>query len=934
MRKNLFFFKTQALSFVVVLFLLQFFSCSTKDKIRVENLMTEYLRDPLGIDCPYPRFTWNLNSEQRSVYQQAYQIIISSSKKELKNNVGNIWDSGRVLSGNTVNIEYAGIPLETNRIYYWRIRVWTDKDREILSDPAIFHTGILDDLEWEAKWITTKEEIINESPLFRKEFVLNKNVSQAFAFVTARGFYEFYLNGEKVGDEVLAPSITDYRKTVLYSTYDVSSLIKKGENVAGAMLGNGAWNQRKGEGRWNWSDENKTLGNPGFLMQLMINYNDGSKELIITDDSWKYTGGPVTFNDLFGGEDYDARKEINGWKSTGFNDSAWEQAVIATESSGRLKSQMMPPLRVCQTITPVKNINPEPGVYIFDLGQNIAGWWRLEVKGSPGQRIRIRPDETLNDQIFPKDLEDGDILSTKYRYHTETWTDYTIRGSDTEIYEPHFFYTGFRYLEVTSSDKQNPIELKVEGRVVRTALERNGIFHSSDTLINKIHLAGLWSQMGNCHSYPTDCPHREKGAYNGDGQVIAETSMHDFHIASLYTKWLNDMRDAQEENGRIPNTSPTLVGGMGGGVAWGSAYILIPWWMHNYYMDLRILKEHYPTMKKYLMYLKDLASQDSNPEEDYIINDFLSYWYSLGEWCAPGQSDCPDHSVVNTFYYYYNSLLMSKIAGLLGYTEDESYFAALSDTIKSEFNKKFFNPSTALYGTEEIFQTYQILALTGDLVPESYSEKVFRTIVDDIKERDNHLNTGIIGTKYLWPVLVKGGEHELAYKIATQTSYPSYGYWISNNSTTLLEEWDGNHSHNHQMFGSVVEYFYKYLAGIQSPMEGKTDKGYKNIRIEPYVPENLEALNSSLETISGIVHSSWERKENSFSHRVEIPANTSGIIALPVFDLSNPRVWEGNSIVWENHKFQPGVDGILNAEREGDRIMFSLQSGKYFFKLN
>ncbi len=931
MKKNFKLFTHSSIYCLAIIFILFISACSTNEIIIVNDLMTEYLSDPLGVDIPNPRFTWKLSSGSRGISQEAYQVTVSSSKKNLKKNQADIWDSGRILSDRSVNIEYEGVPLESNRVYYWRICIWTNTAKKIYSKPAIFHTGILDESEWEAKWITTKEKIRHESPLLRKEFILNKKVEQAIAFVTARGFYEFYINGKKVGDEVLAPSITDYRKTILYSTFDVTSLLKKGNNVAGAMLANGAYNLLKEEGRWTWGNKDLVLGNPCFFMQLMISYTDGTHTVLTTDNTWKYAAGPVLFNHLFGGEDYDARKEIENWCTTGFNDTGWEQTVINNEAVGKLKSQMMPPLKITQTITPIKRINPEPGVYLFDLGQNIAGWWRIEVKGSEGQTIRVRVNETLNDSLFPKELENGDKLSTKFRYHNQTWTDYTIKGNKTEVYEPRFFYTGFRYMELTTSDNKNLLKLKVEGRVVRTALERNGTFFSSDTLLNKIHDASLWSQMGNCHSYPTDCPHREKGGYNGDGQVIAETSIHDFHIVTLYTKWLNDMRDAQEENGRIPNTSPTLVGGMGGGVAWGSAYILIPWWMNHYYEDIRILKEHYPTMKKYLMYLKELGTQDENPEEPYIINNFLTYWYSLGEWCAPGQRDCPNHPVVNTFYYYYNSLLMSKTAGLLGHTEDASYFAALSDTIKTEFNKKFFNPETSLYGTDETYQTYQLLALVGDLVPETYRDKVFKTIVDDIRNRNNHLNTGIIGTKYLWPTLVKSGETDLAFKVVTQTSYPGYGYWLSNNSTTLLEEWGGANSQNHQMFGSVVEYFYKYLAGIQSPVDGKTTKGYKNIHIEPYVPSDLRSVSSSLETIAGFVNSIWDKNDGSFTHRVEIPSNSSATVVLPLFKIANPTVWEGNSKIWENNSFVSGTPGIINAEREGNRIIVNIHSGKYYF---
>jgi len=668
-------------------------------------------------------------------------------------------------------------------------------------------------------------------------------------------------------------------------------------------------------------------------MQLMIVYSDGSREVVVSDETWKTTDGPVTFNNLYGGEDYDARKELPGWANSDFDDSAWKPAAVANNPGGKLKSQLTPAIEVTQTLEPVKQTNPEPGVFLFDLGQNIAGWWKLEVKGSPGQVIRIRGAETLNDSLFPKPLEEGDIFSTKHRYHAETWTDYTLKSNEMEVYEPRFFYTGFRYIEVTTGDNQKPEHLKVQGRVVRSANERNGTFESSDSLLNQIHRAGIWSQMGNMQSYPTDCPHREKGAYNGDGQVIAEASMHDFHMAPFYTKWINDMRDSQEENGRIPNTSPVLVGGMGGGVAWGSAYILIPWWMHHYYGDTRILEEHYPVMKEYLQYLKNLGSKDEDPSEPFIIDNFDGYWYSLGEWCAPGQSDCPNHPVVNTFYYYYNSLLLSKIAEELGYAADAQSFRELSDTIKQNFNRKFFNPETALYGTDETYQTYQLLALIGDVVPEGFREKVFQTIVDDIKMRDDHLNTGIIGTKYLWPVLVEGGENELAYRVATKTTWPSFGYWIENNSTTLLEKWSGENSHNHQMFGSITEYFYKFLAGIQSPMEGKTTKGYRQIHIEPHVPQDLDFVDSSVKTVAGKVVSNWKKEAGSFTHEVFIPANTTATIALPFNGSENVTVYEGNEKIWENNAYVEGVPGIHEITRENDRLVLKTGSGDYRFRV-
>ncbi|SHI55138.1 alpha-L-rhamnosidase [Tangfeifania diversioriginum] len=908
-------------------------SCVQNHKTNISELTVEYLTNPLGVDVEQPRFSWKIFSEERDEKQTAYQIIVGESAKETENETGSVWDSGKISGDETVNVEFSGKPLQSNTKYFWRVRVWLDDKTSVWSEPAFFHTGILNKNEWAAKWITTQNEIIDASPLLRKQFKVEKEIEQAVAYVTAAGFYEFYLNGQKVGNHVLDPGVTDYRETILYSTYDVTDLLKNGTNTAGAMLGNGAWNFRKTEGRWSWGGGGASFGNPALWMQLMIDYADGCSEVIVSDNSWKTTDGPVTFNNLYGGEDYDAQKEVPGWADADFDDAGWNPVIVANEPGGNLKSQLTPAIEVTQTLEPVKETNPEPGVFLFDLGQNIAGWWKLEVKGSPGQVIRIRGSETLNDSLFPKPLEEGDKMSTKFDYHAQTWTDYTLKSNETEVYEPRFFYTGFRYIEVTTSDDKNPEYLKVEGRVVRSANKRNGTFESSDSLLNQIHRAGVWSQMGNMQSYPTDCPHREKGAYNGDGQVIAEASMHDFHMAPFYTKWLNDMRDSQEENGRIPNTSPVLVGGMGGGVAWGSAYILIPWWMHHYYDDTRILEEHYPVMKEYLQYLKNLGSKDEDPSEPFIIDNFDGYWYSLGEWCAPGESDCPNHPVVNTFYYYYNSLLLSQIADELGFETDAETFRALSDTIKQHFNRKFFNPETALYGTEETYQTYQLLALVGDVVPEGYRDKVFQTIVDDIKMRDDHLNTGIIGTKYLWPVLVEGGENELAYSVATQTTWPSFGYWIENNSTTLLEKWSGENSHNHQMFGSITEYFYKFLAGIQSPMEGNTTKGYRQIHIEPHVPQDLGFVNASVETVAGKVVSNWKKEDGSFAHEVVVPMNTAATVALPVSDIENVTVFEGSEKIWENNAYLEGVSGIHKITKENDRLVVETGSGNYRFRV-
>lgn len=913
-------------------------SCSSSEKeITISNLRCEYVENPLGMDVVSPRFSWNLISEKRGVIQSAYRILVSDDPSNLDNENGNIWDSGKQTSDVNVNIAFDGTPLMTGTTYYWSVSSWDqDGNQSPWSEPAFFHTGMFNKDDWRAGWITTGDTSL-AAPLLRKDFSVEKSIRKAFAYVSALGYYEMYLNGRKVGDHVLDPGMTDYNKRILYSTYDVTDILKKGGNAAGAVLGNGAVNLKLVRDRYSWVSR---LGArprmaPSFFMQLEIEFNDGTTRTVVTDSSWKSSASPITFNNIYGGEDYDARLEKEGWSEPGFNMSGWEQVKTIKAPAGIMQSQLMPPMRVTATLQPVAETNPSDGVYLFDMGQNYAGWWRVKVEGEEGAKIRIRGAETLNDSVFPEPLGDGDRLSIKQKYHSNVWTDYTLKGKGTEIYEPGFFYTGVRYIEVTTNEPARVRISGVEGRVVGTDLEVNGKFVSSDSLLNRINRATLWAQKGNTHSYPTDCPHREKGGYTGDGQVVAEASMHDFQMGAFYTKWLNDMRDAQQENGRIPNTSPTLVGGMGGGVAWGSAYILIPWWMYQYYDDSGILLEHYENMKDYLGYLKNLAKIDSDPKEDYIINDFDGYWYSLGEWCAPGQSDCPNHHMVNTSYYYLNSAILSKIASVLGEESDAVAYSALADTIKNRINEKFLNRETLNYATEDTYQTYQLLALAAGIVPEELRNGVLETVINDIvKTRNGHLNTGIIGTKYLWPVLAHAGKSDLAYSVLKKTTYPGFGYWIEKGSTTLIESWEGKNSHNHQMFGSVDEYFYKYLAGIRSPEDGGTARAYKQIHIHPYIPEGLTFVNASVNTVAGRIGSEWNQTQGSLNLKVVVPANSSAVVSIPLSGFENASVTESGNKIWEDNKYVPGTPGITSGSLEGNVLNFKTGSGTYKFTVS
>lgn len=907
-------------------------SCSeSENPSKVRSLEVEHLENPIGLDVVQPRFSWIVDDPSRGAAQSAYQILVSNNPGNIDEN---IWDSGKVNSSETINISYEGTELQSGEKYFWKLRIWDqDGDAADWSEPRQFQMGLLNPEDWQAEWITTSDSTVS-SPLLRGEFTIQKEIQSATAFVTGVGYYEFYLNGEKVGDHVLDPAMTDFRKRILYETYDITNQLNEGENAWGLWLGNGAFRLKAEEGRWTWYGMNNQLGTPMGIVQLHIRYKDGSEEVMGTDGTWTTSPSPITYNNVYGGEDYDARLEQDSWNEVGFDDSSWEGVTVVEKPNAIMDSQLMPPIRIVETIDPPAQTNPEPGTYLFDLKQNIPGWWRLTVEGDEGTEIKVRGAETLNNELFPKPLEEGDSLSTDKQYHSNVWSHYILNGDGVETYEPRFFYTGFRYVEVQVDQPENIQSLEIEGQVVHSDLERNGSFSSSDTLLNQIHEAAIWSQRGNLHGYPTDCPHREKGGYNGDGQVIAETSIHDFHMHSLYKKWLNDMKDAQYDNGRIPNTSPLLLGGEGGGIAWGSAYILIPWWIYQYYEDMRILEEHFDSMKDYMTYLSDLASEnDENPDEDYIINEFGGYWDSLGEWEAPVMDRTgPINPLTNTYYWYLDVLTFADIAGVLGREDDRSEYLALADSIKQAFNEKFFLSEQNLYGIEEPYQGYLLFALSGDLVPQENRQAVLDNLIQDIQVTSaGHLGTGILGTKHLINVLAEEGREDVIHEVVTKTTYPSWGYWIENGATTLWESWNAESSHNHQMFGTVNEYLYKYLAGIRAPTNKGTSTGYKEIHIKPYIPDDLDWAEASLETVRGNISSRWERTDNQLTMEITIPPNTTGQVSIPTLDWSSVEISESGKTVWDGVQATENQPGILRVKAEDKYVVFEIESGSYEF---
>jgi len=878
------------------------------------ELLCEYCVNPLGLQMSKPRFSWKLMHHERGRMQSAYQILVASSEENLDKDFGDIWDSGKVNSSQSVNVEYAGKPLESGKTYYWKVRWWDDKGQVSLwSRTAKFEMGLLKPEDWKAKWI-------GGGNLLRKELTLHGKVKRARAYVSGLGYYELRINGCRVGDRKLDPGWTDYEKIVLYAVYDVTGHLREGRNAIGLMLGNGRYNVKPYRRR---SQEqlpaHKHYGEPRAILQLMIEFSDGRQELIVTDEGWKVSKGPIIDDDIYDGEVYDARLEKDGWDLPGYDDSSWDNAKVMEPPGGTMFSQAtFPPIRVVKKLQPVSISNPKPNVYVVDFGQNFTGWVRLTVSGPRGTEVKLRYAELLN--------PDGTINTAPNRSAKATDI-YILKGCGVEVYEPRFTYHGFRYVEVTGYPGVLSIN-DIEGRVVHTDVESIGGFSCSNQLINNIHKNVLWGQVSNLMSIPTDCPQRdERMGWMGDAQLSAEEAIYNFNMVNFYTKWLRDIKAAQSEDGSVPDIAPPYWSLYPADPVYGAACVIIPWYLYLYYGDKRVLEENYDVMKRWVDFLTSKA-------ENYILK-FSKY----GDWCPPGQiiSLNTPGEIVSTLCYYENTLLLSKIAYVLGKHEDAKRYAELAEKIKDAFNKRYLREDYYATSETSIYsQTANAIALYLDIVPPDKRENVIKKLLNDIVvAHDNHLNTGIVGTRYLFDALTKCGYADVAYKIAAQTTYPSWGYMIREGATTIWERWEylagsGMNSHNHIMFGSIDAWFYKALAGINAdPLY----PGFEKVVIKPHIVGDLTHVSASLRTIRGLIVSRWWRENGSLTLEVSIPVNSVGEIYVPVKGAKNPLIKEGEMIVWKNDELIQKVQGITAARREGDYVIFNVSSGKYIFRV-
>lgn len=848
------------------------------------DLRCEYLENPLGIDVKKPRFSWILEHTSRGQKQTAYQIIVSSSPEAQE---GDIWDSRKVTSFQTAQVSFDGEELESNTSYYWKVRYWDAEDTPSpYSTLSRFDTGLFEYEDWEANWITKHNQL-------RKEFELEENPERAVVFVSGLGYYELRVNGKKVGKNVLDPGWTTYDKRVLYSTYDVTDYLDRGPNAIGVILGSGWYKSQ------------------ALILQLHLETEDGEETVIISDDTWKSKPGPVITDSIYNGETYDARLETPGWDRTGFDDSDWDQADTAISPRGRLVSQLLPPIQVVDTMVPKKITNPLPGVYVFDMGQNFSGWARLRVKGLEGTRVRMRFAEL----VYPNGMINQENLRSARAEDV-----YILKGGQTEVYEPRFTYHGFRYVELTGFPGV-PTLNTIRGRVVHTAVEQTGNFLCSNSLLNQMQKNFLWGFKTNLHSIPTDCSQRdERMGWLGDAHLTAEGGMMSFHMPAFYTKFINDIRDVQDKKGTITDTVPYIWGGRPADPAWGTAFPLLCWNMYEFYGDTRILEEHYEGLKHYVDSLVEMA------KDDLLTFSRYGDWVSIEQ--TPG-------SLVSSFFYYYDLLLLSRIAGVLGNEDDARKYSELGEKVRSSFNKTYYSPDTRGYGPNT--QTANALPLFLDMPTSSMRGGVIHNLVTDILYKNNtHLTTGIMGTKYLMDALLKTNNAVLAYELATQTTYPSWGYMIECGATTLWELWQnktgpGMNSHNHPMLGSYSAWFYGALAGIDQKPESV---GFEKILIRPQMVRDLTHAAGSIMTIRGEIQTSWQRTDNSIRLEVKIPVNCEAEIILPKFNLQDIVLKEKDVQVYARGKFLTGIEGITMVDETDYGYVIHVGSGKYEFELS
>ena len=723
--------------------------------------------------------------------------------------------------------------------------------------------------KWQAKWIghrypdiflTNWKRDVLPAPFFRKVFSYDSKRGNSKVYICGLGYYELYLNGRKVGEQVLDPAVTVYDHRVRYVVHDVTEFLMPEKNVIGIILGNGWYNSHTAEtwhfNKASWRDY------PKLLLQLEI----GGELKVCSDDTWKASSGPIIFDGLRNGETYDARLELDGWLTPDYDDSGWKPAVSVTPPGGVLQRQTMPSCKVMQTLRPVDEWMLDNGDRVYDLGQNMAGWARITVSGRKGAEVIIKYGERLDDKKqldqshISKSIRTGDFQTDRY----------FLKGDGVETWEPRFTYHGFQYVSISGDAEIR----QVEGRVVYTSFERIGKFSCSDKTLNKLQECTIWSYIGNFTGIPTDCPHREKNGWTGDAQLAAETGLFNFDAGSSYTQWMDSVADCQRPSGQLPGIVPSSGWGFnwGSGPAWDSAFLLIPWYVYLYTGNKSAIETHYDSMKKYVDYCTAMAT-------GFIVS------FGLGDWCHVDKERIVDRALTDTGYYYTDALLLTKFALMTGRKDDHEQYYSLAKNIKTAFNRKFYR-GDGIYANGE--QTALACSIYQGLVEDSEKEKVVAKLAEAVKDNGCRPDFGILGAKYVPRALSDNGHVELAYKLITQPEFPGWAHWLKQGATTLWESWNGDSSLNHIMFGDISAWMYQYLAGITPDPE---NPGFRHVVIRPRPVSSLEWVRAEYAAPAGTITSAWEKSGGRFRLEVGIPPSTTATVIMP--DSSRHEVGSG-----------------------------------------
>lgn len=885
------------LCFILALFYADIVAQATYKPV---DLRCEHLINPLGIDTFTPRLSWRIDDRRPGSRQIAYQLFIGTDSARLGEQ--SVWDSGKQ-EGSSTLVVYQGQALTPFTKYYWRVRSWNGSGQSSDSDIATFETGMMHVGNWRGAWISDSRDIhLKPSPYFRKEFNAKRSVKSACLYIAVAGLYELSINGKMIGNERLDPAYTRFDQRILYVTHDVTRYLANGQNAIGVQLGNG-WFNHQSTAVW-YFHEAPWRGRPLFCLDLRITYDDGSTEVVASGTDWKTALSPVIFNSIYTAEHYDARLEQKGWNMPGFDDSKWKNSIVRPAPTSNIVAQVMHPIRNVEKI-PAKSVKQlNDTTWVFDLGRNIAGVIEFSASGTAGTVVRLKHGERL----YPDGRVDISNIDPHYRptdnsdpFQTDI---FILSGNGRESFMPKFNYKGFQYIEVTCKENLKLAKEDLTGYFMHSDVPPVGRITSSNKLLEKIWFATNNSYLSNLFGYPTDCPQREKNGWTGDAHIAVETGLYNFDGITVYEKWMADHRDEQQPNGVLPAIIPTNGWGYhwANGPDWTSTIALIPWNLYLFYGDTHALKECYDHIKRYVDYI------------DYHYPTGLTTW-GLGDW-VPVKSKSPVE-LTSSLYYYADAKILASAAKLFAKEDDYAKYTALSSKIRDAINAKYLNKETGLYGTG--LQTELSAPLYWGIVPEEFKSKVAANLAKRVEADNFHLDVGILGAKAILNALTENGYADVAYKLAAQDTYPSWGHWILNGATTLYENWNikasNDISMNHIMFGEIGAWMFKGLGGIYPDPD---KPGFTNTILAPNFVEGLNSFEAVHESRQGKIISSWSRKGKRVQYFASIPANTTATLKL--------RTGDKSKLYLEGKPIQPesSVGGIKT---------LTLASGEYRFEV-